>query len=83
MINDVLSSKELDSIEKKNIYVGMDYLKLTSFELIGRLAHERIFPDRVERSTRNFYWLWFYKVTDEFIEKLKSIAEPDYNLIFD
>ena len=69
-------------MNKIDIYVDMDYLKLGSIELTGRIMNAGIYPTKVVRSHKSGHWLWFFK-TDERLKKvLDSVAEPEYNLIY-
>lgn len=69
-------------MNKVNIYVDYDWLRLYSVELIGRLMNSGIFPKKVFRSHKNGHWMFFFSNNDELKKALKSLAGDDYNIIY-
>ena len=69
-------------MEKVNIYVDFDWMRLGSIELLGRLMNSGIYPKKVLRSHRSGHWLFFFQNNEELREALKVLAEPDYNIIY-
>ena len=69
-------------MNKIDIYVDADYLKLGSIELTGRITNSGIYPKKVVRSHKSGHSLFFFKTDDRLKEVLDSVAEQEYNLIY-
>ena len=69
-------------MNKIDIYVDADYLKLGSIELTGRIMNSGIYPKKVVRSHKSWHLLFFFKTDNRLKEVLRSVAEPEYNLIY-
>lgn len=69
-------------MNKIDIYVDMDYLKLGSIELTGRIMNTGIYPKKVVRSRKSGHWLFFFQNNEELRKILDNVAEPEYNLIY-
>ena len=69
-------------MEKVNIYVDFDWLRLGAIELVGRLMNYGIYPKKVFRSHRSGHWLFYFSNDVELKNALEKLAEPEYNIIY-